>query len=212
MLKHVLIAIVALTFIGSSHAANIGNFPPNQSGGSDLNATLLADRFTLATSSFITQITYWTLQDNLASYAGSTTVNIYGDTGGHPGSLLFGGPVVFTPTATGVSALGLIEYRYTASFLSSLLGAGNYWLGLHNGPVATLPDTSYFWEWQSDTGISQYQDLAAHNNTWVGNDAALAFLLVTRAVSTVPEPASLALLGVGLLAMYRTRRRGASKL
>jgi len=68
----VAVSMLALGLAGSAHAAIIGNGPPNQTGGSDLNAFLEADNFTLGGSFTITQIKYWSLQNTLADYAGTT--------------------------------------------------------------------------------------------------------------------------------------------
>lgn len=219
MLKNtfVSVSILALGLVGSAHAAIIGNGPPNQTGGSDLNAFLEADNFTLAGSNTITQIKYWTLQNTLADYAGTTDWGFYTDASGVPGTALFSGNTMATGVATGNTTQGLNEFAYTFA-VNVVLGPGNYWLVLHNGPSNNIPNTMYYWAWSSDTGNSQSMDVVQMVNApvigpnppstppWTGNFTELAFQL-----TTVPEPASMALVGGGLFAAWFVRRKIAVK-
>ena len=84
MFKNTIIAISLLTLalVGSTQSAPIGNGPPSQTGGSDLNAPLEADNFSLGSATTLSQVTYWTLQNTPADYAGSTDWGIYSDVAG----------------------------------------------------------------------------------------------------------------------------------
>lgn len=216
MLKNTSVAVVilALGLIGSAHAAVIGNGPPNQTGGSDLNAFLEADNFSLGASFTITQIKYWSLQNTLADYAGTTDWGFYTDASGVPGTALFSGNTIATGVATGNTTQGLNEFAYKFA-VNVVLGPGNFWLVLHNGPSNNIPNTLYYWAWSSDTGNSQSTDVVQMVNTpriglnppiWSGNFTELAFEL-TATQNGVPEPASLALVGSGLLAVWFVRRK-----
>jgi PEP-CTERM motif-containing protein len=214
----VAVSMLALGLAGSAHAAIIGNGPPNQTGGSDLNAFLEADNFTLAGSNTITQIKYWTLQNTLADYAGTTDWGFYTDASGVPGTALFSGNTMATGVATGAMTQGLNEFAYTFA-VNIVLGPGNYWLVLHNGPSNNIPNTMYYWAWSSDTGNSQSMDVmqmvaapvpGPNPPTWSGNFTELAFEL-TATPTVVPEPASMALVGGGLFAAWFVRRKIAVK-
>jgi hypothetical protein len=208
------VSLVAFGLSGSAQAATIGNGPPNQTGGSDLNAFLEADNFTLSASFTITQIKYWSLQNTLADYAGTTDWGFYTDNSGVPGTALFSGNTVATGVATGNTTQGLNEFAYTFP-VNVVLGPGNFWLVLHNGPSNNIPNTIYYWAWSSDTGNSQSMDVVQVVNApviglnppiWSGNFTELAFEL-----TTVPEPASMALVGGGLFAAWFVRRKIAAK-
>lgn len=218
MYKHTILAVsmLALGLAGLAQAATIGNGPPNQTGGSDLNAFLEADDFSLGAPSIITQVEYWTLQNTLSDYAGTTDWGFYTDNSGVPGVALFSGNTVATGVATGNTTFGLNEFAYTFA-VNVVLGPGNYWLVLHNGPSGTIPNTNYNWAWSSDTGNSQSMDITPVSGpktgpnppiTWVGNFTELAFQLNA---TSVPEPVSMSLVGGGLLAAWFVRRKTAVK-
>ncbi len=223
MLKNTILAVsvLALGLAGSAPAATIGNGPPNQTGGSDLNAFLEADNFTLGGSFTITQIKYWSLQNTLSDYAGSTDWGFYTDASGVPGTALFSGNAVATGVATGNTTQGLNEFAYMFA-VNAVLGPGNFWLVLHNGPSNNIPNTTYYWAWSSDTGDSQSTDVVQVANianapvigpnplTWSGNFTELAFNL-TATQNGVPEPVSMSLVGGGLLAAWFVRRKITAK-
>src|SRR5258708_3322802 len=112
LFKHIQVAIFALALAGTAQSATIGNGPPNQTGGSDLNGFLEADTFTLASSTTISQISFWTLQGSLADYAGSTYWAFYSNAAGSPGSAITSATPVLTGVATGNTTLGLNEFAY----------------------------------------------------------------------------------------------------
>jgi PEP-CTERM motif len=215
LFKNTILAVLAVGLAGSVQAGTIGNGPPNQTGGSDLNAFLEADDFTLASTSTINQIKYWSLQNTLSDYAGSTDWGFYTNNSGVPGTALFSGNAVAIGMATGNTTQGLNEFVYTFA-VNVILGPGNYWLVLHNGSSNNIPNTTYYWAWSSDTGNSQSMDITQVNSSrvglnppitpWVGNFSELAFQL-----NVVPEPASLSLVGGGLLAAWFLRRKITAK-
>jgi hypothetical protein len=220
LFKNTILAVSMLAFglAASAQAATIGNGPPNQTGGSDLNAFLEADNFSLGGSFTITQIKYWSLQNTLADYAGTTDWGFYTDASGVPGTALFSGNTVAAGVATGNTTQGLNEFAYTFP-VNVVLGPGNFWLVLHNGPSNNIPNTTYYWAWSSDTGNSQSMDVVQMANapviglnppTWSGNFTELAFEL-TATQNGVPEPTSLALVGGGLFAAWFVRRKTAAK-
>lgn len=201
--------IAAALFAGLATSAGAGivvdNGLPNQSGGSELNEFLEADDFTLgAASTSLNLIRFWSLQSDASDYAGSIEWSIRQDAAGVPGAISASGSATPTGVDTLNSAFGLEEFRYEFA-INATLAAGNYWLVLHNGPNASQPTTSFYWEWSQDTGNSQNFDLPVPTQGWTGNFSELAFQLEDKSTS-VPEPATILLIGAGLAALV-TRRR-----
>jgi hypothetical protein len=195
-------------FAGFSSAAVLyNNGLPNQSNGADLNAFLEADNFALADASLVTLIRFWTLQESLSDYAGSTEYSIRQDDGGIPGTEVAFGSFVSTQTPTGQTTLGLNEYEHVGSVNISL-NAGSYWLVLHNGPSSSEPLTLFYWAFAGDqSGDSQSWELALGGDAfWATNNAELAFELEGE-FAPVPEPSTLVLMLSSLGAIGLIRRR-----
>ena len=198
------LAFVCLTVCGVCQAdIQVYSALPNQSGGSDANNFVEADDFTLSVPLTLTRITFWALQSSAADYSGSIAWSINANTAaGVPGASLFSGSAAPTPTPTGNSAFGLIEFLYSFP-IAVPLNAGTYWVALHNGPTGLLPPTDFFWEWSDgNAGTSMSRDLSFANAPWEGNFAELALQ-----VNAVPEPGSVLLLGTALFALASLRKR-----
>jgi hypothetical protein len=186
-----------------AQAGIIGNGPPNQSGGSDLNAFLEADNFTVVSpGAHITQIRFWALQTSASDFAGTVDWAVYSNLSGFPDVAVATGNASATGTATGQTTFGLDEYSYTLA-ADATVTAGVYWLVLHNGPSSSMPDSTFYWAWSNDAGNSANLDLAA-GPPWVGNSAELAFELTEN---SIPEPVSMSLVGGGLLAAWLVSRK-----
>lgn len=203
MNKRTLLTLCAvLLFTGAlAQGETIGNGPPNQSGGSDLNAFLEADNFVVSSPLFqIGLIQFWALQSAPSDFTGTVNWAFYSDAAGFPGSSLVSGNAPATGTATGNTTFGLDEYSYSLGVNVSL-STGVYWLVLHNGPSNTIPATSFYWAWSNgDAGDSASLDLVA-GPPWAGNSAELAFDL------TSPEPASMSLVGGSIVVAWLIRRK-----
>jgi hypothetical protein len=200
----IFISALALLTSGIAQAGIIGNGPPNQSGGSDLNSFLEADDFAVVspTAHFI-QIRFWALAASPSDFAGTVDWAFYSDLAGFPNVSVLSGNAPATGTPTGNTTFGLNEYSYTLG-LNATLTTGTYWLVLHNGPSNAQPATTYYWAWSNgNAGNSANLDLSS-GPPWVGNSAELAFELTTDAV---PEPASMSLVGGGMVAAWLLRRK-----
>jgi hypothetical protein len=197
------VSALALMLSGVAQAGIIGNGPPNQSGGSDLNSFLEGDDFVVASpGAHITQIQFWALESDPSDFAGSVDWAFYSDLSGFPGASVVSGNAPATGTSTGNTTLGLNEFSYTFG-INVGLAPGAYWLVLHNGPSNVLPATTFYWAWANgDAGNSANLDLLA-GPPWVGNSAELAFQLT----DATPEPVSMSLVGSGCLAALLLRRK-----
>jgi hypothetical protein len=195
---------MALFIGGSARAATIISNPPDQSGGSDLNLFAEADDFMLSSQAQITQIKFWALQSTPADFAGTMDWAFYSDLSGAPGVPVISGNTAATGSATGNSTFGLDEYAYSFS-VNALLSSGTYWLVLHNGPTAVLPETNFYWAWSNGNGGNSVSQDLSSPPLWVGNSAELAFELT--AADAAPEPISTSLVGGGLLAGWFLRRK-----
>ena len=197
------ISVLALWMHGVAQAGIIGNGPPNQSGGSDLNSFLEADDFAIVSSlEHVSQIRFWALVASASDFAGSVDWAFYSNLGGFPSVSLVSGNASATGIPTGNTTFGLNEYRYTLG-VNTNLATGNYWLVLHNGPSNAIPATSFYWAWSNDAGNSASLDILS-GPPWAGNSAELAFELTTN---EVPEPVSMSLVGGGILATWLLRRK-----
>lgn len=208
-LRSILLMIGTLTLLGS-HPANAGTVysaPPDQSGATDMNNSLVADSFTLGVPAQIAQIQFWALQDNASSYTGSIAWSINSDASGVPGSILVSGTSTPTAVPTGLTFAGSAEFVYLFSVPVTPLSASTiYWLVLHNGPTNAIPSTNMAWENSNgNSGNSQTMDLALASQPWLANFSSLAFNILD--VSAVPEPGTMLLLSAGLAGGILLRRR-----
>jgi len=140
------------------------------------------------------------------SVAPDFTITIYdGEGSGTPGGVVATLNVSPVQTATGLFINGNVpEYHYAATFAPLFLPAGDYLFGLS----ATLSGATWGWETNQFAEAQHFQ----FNGSWQTLNKALAFDLVgPDATTTVPEPATMALLGTGL-AMGAFRRRRAARV
>ncbi len=210
-------AALALAAAPLSFAATVyNNGAPTLGYGTNMSGNVVAEDFSLAASTTISNIRFWSIQSSAADYLGSVYWAVYNEVGGAPGTALFGNTAVATTaSATGRSTgFGYAEYVFDVDVADFTLGAGNYWLGLANNPLGPANPTEMLW---STTASAIGSESKYFDSTFGWTDAGtnLAFALDGTGVvvppppppTGVPEPATLALVGLALLAARVARRK-----
>ena len=206
-------AALAVAAAQLSFAAPVfDNGAPDQVYGTQMSDVLVAEDFSLAALTTISSIRFWSIQSATTDYLGSVYWAVYDNVGGAPGAVLFGNTAVMTTaSATGNSTgFGYAEYVFDVDVADFDLGAGTYWLGLHNGPLALIAPREMLWSTTASTigSESMYFDSTFG---WTGAGTNLAFVLDGTGVVVpppgVPEPGTLALVGLAVLAARVARRK-----
>ena len=184
---------------------------PDQLSGTQMSESFVAEDFSLTASATISSFRFWSIQSAPADYLGSVYWAVYSNVGGAPGAVLFGNTAVATTAiATGNSTgFGYAEYVFDVDVADFTIGAGSYWLGLHNGPSASVDASEMLWSTTASMigSESQYFDSTF---AWVGAGTHLAFVLDGSVVPEIPESGTLALTLVGLAVLAaRVARRKA---
>lgn len=199
-----IISVVGLAWSVAAQGAVIyDNGGPDQVYGTQMSEFQVAEDFTIGSAANIDNIRFWSIQEFLADYTGSVFWAIYSDAPGEPAALVQGGvTAAVAATATGNSTgFGYAEYVFDIP-VAFTLSAGNYWLGLHNGSLATTTPTEMLWS-TTATPVGS-AGLYLDTGSWIDSGNEHAFRLDG---TVVPIPTAVWLFGsaLGLIGVMRRK-------
>lgn len=206
------LAVLAASLLPVAGNASVvfdnGGYSGSQVGRYNMTPWTMFEDFTLSSSTTITGF-QWSQHDQAFAYNG-TTLSLFN---GLPsvGSQLYSASHVATRTPNG-SPILFVDYAgfdYEIDGLSLVLSAGTYYFGISNSVAGGG------WTWDETTGSAQtiagrWQSLsAASPGNFISSEDSV-FRVMSDAIS-VPEPGSLALVGIALLALYGRKGRSATQ-
>ena len=181
-----------------------GNLYASQNDTASLgNFATVYDNFTLGLNSTVTDVEWTGGYFNPPSQGPITqwTVSFYGDNAGQPGGVLSTQTFAGTGSETFLGNYGGFPiYTYGVDLNTPFNAAAGtqYWLSV-------VPDLAFppQWGWASGTG----GDGISYQDFFGGRSQLTTDMTFSLTGTTVPEPTSLSLLGIGILGVVRRLRR-----
>ena len=202
------VSLISVGFLGCrANAALVFNngSPVTAEEGWDATGYIEADNFSIGSGASITQATIY-LHDDPGPWDGTLEYFFYSDSGSTPNSILATGDgqnATILPTGLIFSSgpelgqeIQMVTFSLETPFQAQ--AGTTYWFGMHLKSDYSRTDTR--WAVTNTTGNHHYQSDGAGG--WSSGGRELSFEL-----SSIPEPSSALLLGLGLLGVAMRRRR-----
>ncbi len=199
----------ATVIVDQAHDATLPGKFSNYVGALETNQQA-ADNFSLFDDATLTSLS-WVGQYDVEQTALTNPVDFriyfFADAGGLPGSV----PVITVDApATGVATGGSFDsspwLAYSIALPSLFLSSGEFWISILEYDTQTPDVGGSQWMWGRASLSGSSATRSGDVDTWMITGSNMAFTLEGTAAG-VPEPASLALFGLGILAVRSVRRR-----
>ncbi len=205
--------------VGSA-ALIYNNGAPNQASADSISDLRVAEDMVVSSAGFLTSFEFWDVEAP-GAYNGSISWFLFTNAAGTPGTVIAqgnastGAQITRTATAN-TNVFGFAEFDDVVNMTGSLtsgsltVGAGTYWLGLHDGLITNTVFQDFYWETTANNAstFGEYQDLTS-GPAWVSTLQEHAFNVSGTLGSVVPEPGTWVLMSAGLAGLALLRRKTA---
>ena len=164
-------------------------------GNNPFTYQVVTNSFSLSQNAVLTSLTYNAFTTDYTVPVTNVLVNFYENDSGNLGNLLFSQSFGVASSSVIGTSWGYNLTDYTVNLPSFSLSAGNYFLGLQVSPT------------QWDQHWSIVGNPAAGGE--FGSDGLAHYFRLESNPSSVPEPSSLLLLGLGIFGLGVARRKAA---